>query len=167
MNIATLNEILAFVECPYRAEALIVKSGQREVYLAKQPGLEEKYVIKIAPPHPMGVARIQREIKILDELNSPYFPKFFFQFYVTDEELVNFIDNFDPKEHQSRIAELKAMSLKSFFITAEQYIEHLPWADCLTHLRDEKNFIDFLLHIFSALQILWDKKIVHRDLKPH
>src|SRR5690606_5109832 len=41
------------------------------------------------------------------------------------------------------------------------------WEDHIDSFRaDEKLFSNFLKNIFTALNVLWEKKIVHRDLKP-
>lgn len=166
MDITTLNEILAFVESEYLVDSLIVDSGQRKVFLAKKDGTADKFVLKICPLIPIAVARIQREIKILSELKSHYFPKFYFQFFVTDEVLEYFFDKFDPKTQQVRIAELREMNIRPFMVTVEEYIDHVPWSTCGQKLKDEKQIVEFLLHLFSGLNLLWEKKIVHRDLKP-
>ncbi len=166
MDITTLNDILDFIESDYRVHSSILESGQRKVYVAKKNGFAEKYVLKVCPLHPISVARIQREIKILSELDSEYFPKFDFQYFVTDEIINYFIDNFDPKTQQERITQIMSLKLNPFLVTVEEHIEHMPWKGCVDRLRDERTFLIFLRHLFAGLNLLWEKKIVHRDLKP-
>jgi len=165
MDIGTLNEILTFAESEYLVNSPIVESGQRKVYLAQKHGSPDRFILKICPLHPIAVARIQREIKILSETESQYFPKFYFQFFVTDEIISYFIDSFDPKT-QVRINELKKMNIRPFLVTVEEHIENVPWQSCSGYLQQEKSLIDFLLQLFDGVQLLWGKKIVHRDLKP-
>ncbi len=166
MDIETLNEILAFVEAPYRITAPIVESGQRKVYCAQQIETADQVILKICPLHPVMVARIKREIKILREIDSKYFPKFFYEFFLTEQELGYFIDSFDPKTEQARIVELAKLAIKPFLVTVEEHIIHVTWDKCWAELQQPVVLVQFLIHVFSGLRLLWDKKIVHRDLKP-
>jgi serine/threonine protein kinase len=165
MDIATLNEILTFIEAPYQVTSAIVESGQRKVYYADQVGESNRVVLKVCPLHPVMVARIKREIKILREIDSKYFPKFYFEFFVTDQELGYFMDAFDPKTQQDRVDEITKMKIRPFLVTTEECIDHITWDKCL-QLQQQTTLVDFLIHLFSGLRLLWDKKIVHRDLKP-
>lgn len=164
MKIEDLNQILQFIAAEYQVERAIVASGQRMVFLCTKGSAS--FIMKICPLHPIAVARIQREINILSQIQSDYFPKFHFQYFVTDEVIRYFIDNFDPKTQRERIEYLEALKIKPFLVTVEEHIEHKPWAECLIHLSNQKNLVIFLQHLFCALKMLWDKKIVHRDLKP-
>ena len=166
MEIGVLNEILRFIDSEFLVEAPIVVSGQRKVFSARRNGTSDRFVLKVSPHIPVMVARIKREIKILSEIDSQYFPKVHFEYYVTDEILGYFLDKFDPKTEQNRIDAIKKLNIRPFLVTVEEHIEHLRWEDCVERLRDEKTLVVFLLHLFEALQILWGKKIVHRDLKP-
>lgn len=166
MDIETLNEILAFIEAPYQVTTPIIESGQRKVYFATHTGSNDRVILKVCPLHPVMVARIKREIKILREIDSKYFPKFFYEFFITDQELSYFADSFDPRTEAKRLEQITRMKLKPFLVTAEECIEHIPWDKCVDHLKQEKNLVELLLHLFSGLRLLWDKKIVHRDLKP-
>jgi serine/threonine-protein kinase len=166
MDLATLNEILAFVEADYRAMNVIVESGQRKVYEATSASNVGRFVLKTCPLQPVLVARIKREIGLLSELNSNFFPKFYFQYFVTDEVLRYFIDNLDPKTQETRIAEVEKMGIKPFLITIEEFIEHVTWQDAHQSISGEKELVNFLIQLFSGLALLWEKKIVHRDLKP-
>ncbi len=58
------------------------------------------------------------------------------------------------------------MKIKPFLLTAEEYINHIPWEDCIKDLTNELSLVDFLDHLFKALSILWGAQIAHRDLKP-
>lgn len=166
MDIVTLNEILEFVESDYRVTALIIESGQRKVFEASSISAVGKFVLKICPHHAIAVARIQREVSILAELQSKFFPKFFFQHFVTEETLRYFIDILDPKNQHERILEIEKMGIKPFFVTVEEFVDHITWDKVQPVLIDEKKLISFLIQIFEALDLLWQKKIVHRDLKP-
>lgn len=166
MDTRLLNELLCFIRSDYVADDLITESGQRKVYLARRTGSADRFVLKTCPLHPIAVLRIKREIKILGGIDSRYFPKFYFQFFVTDEVLQLFLESFDPKTQQARIKELEAMNLRPFLVTVEEHIDHVEWESCASQLREERALVEFLIHLFMALKLLWDQKIVHRDLKP-
>ena len=143
-----------------------MESGQRKVYMAKNLIGDEKFVLKICPLQPILVARIKREITLLSEFNSSYFPKFYFQHFVTEEVLRYFTDNLNPKTQKDRIIEIEKMDIKPFLVTVEEFVEHNSWEEVHGWFHEEKNLIEFLVHIFSGLDLLWQKKVVHRDLKP-
>lgn len=168
MNDNLLNEILAYTETDYSVLTKIVESGQRVVYRAKNVRTDiSTFVLKTSPIYPESVARIQRELKILEEINSVSFPKSLFSKFISLEQIQYFIDNFNPKTESEKINYLRTLKLKPFFITVEEYIHHSKWNDHIELFRrNEKEFASFLKKIFQALNILWEKKIVHRDLKP-
>ena len=166
MTHQTLDRILNFVGLHYGVDRLLRDSGQRMVYLGINRANNTRVAIKTCKYAEAGVARIQREIKILQSFNTPYFPTFDISAYITKENLREFIDGFDPKTDQQLIHELERENLRPFFLTVEEYIEHLPWDQVSHDLADEKRLIDFMLHIFRAMGMLWAKKIVHRDIKP-
>ena len=155
-----------FFEIDYQVFEKLPFSGQREVFLAEQISTSQKCILKICSYIPVRVARIQREIRILKNLDSDYFPGFLYQSFITDQMLEDFYDNFDPRSNRQRVEELRSMRLKAFLLTVEEYIEHISWDDCIDELKKEQNLVDFLIHIFKALSLLWSLKIVHRDLKP-
>ncbi len=162
------NELLNFVGCNYSAISKIIESGQRVVYLAESNNDTpvNKFVLKTCPVYPSNVARIQRELKILTEIDSKYFPKSLHSQFITDEDLNYFVDNLDPKTEGEKIDKILNLKLRPFFVTVEEHIDHIPINDYMVQLRTEKCLIDYLLHVFEALNLLWEKKIVHRDLKP-
>jgi serine/threonine protein kinase len=164
MDVNTINEISKFLEIDFRASEKLPCSGQREVFLAEQISTAQKCIVKICSYVPVRVARIQREIRILKNLDSDYFPDLLYQSFITDQMLEDFYDNFDPRSNRQRFEELKSMRLKAFLLTVEEYIEHISWDDCIVELKKEQTLVDFLIHIFKALSLLWTIKIVHRDL---
>ena len=168
LGIETLNEILSFVESDFSIDSQIIESGQRVVYKAKLKGNNDDiFVLKISPTYPTNVARIKRELKILSELNSSYFPTSHYSQFISDEDIKYFIDNFDPKIKPEKIKHLSSLNLQPFFITVEDYIDHLNWDELQKYFnQNEEEFISFLKKVFEALNFLWNKKIVHRDLKP-
>jgi serine/threonine protein kinase len=167
MDIDLLNEILDFVGIPFLAtEKIPLITGQRKVYIANKKAGVGKYIIKVSASDPIATARLQREIKILNELDSIYFPKFLHNSYVTSTNLVDYYDNIDVGKEKERLEKIIQDNLKPFFITIEDFVPHVTWASCAEELKSEKKFVDFLIHIFTGMTDLWNAKIVHRDLKP-
>lgn len=158
------QEISKYLEFELTFEREIVKSGQRAVYFCSSDG--ENYVFKVSKHHPTSVSRIKREIKILEEINSPYFPKISKNYFVTDKELEYFLENLED-QNPDLCKSLSSKQIDPFFVTIEKYIEHHKWDDNLVaKLQDIKLLIQIVEHIFNGLNVLWNKSIVHRDIKP-
>lgn len=168
MDIVLLNSILNFLEINYYAinKLPVPVSGQRQAYLAANKKGCNGYVIKISPLFPITVARIQREINILSNIRSEYFPKFYFHSFITEENINNFYDNLDPKTQNELLAVSKKAEVKPFLLTIEKYIINVPWKDCALELKEQCTLVDFLIDVFKAMKLLWGSQIVHRDLKP-
>ena len=168
MDVTTLNEILSFIEADFRAADKLPASGQRVVFQGPQVSTNINCIIKLCAINPINVGRIQREIRVLGGLDSEYFPKLFYQTFITDSILLDFYDSFDTRQadRKQRLDDLKAMQVKPFLFTVEEYIDHIPWEDCLENLKTELSLVNFLTHLFQALALLWGARIAHRDLKP-
>lgn len=168
MDAATLNEILSFIKADFRAAEKLPVSGQRVVFYGSQVSTGENCVLKLCATTPINVGRIQREIRILGSLNSEYFPKLFYQAFISDSILLDFYDSFDPRkdEQSKKLSDLQAMQIKPFLLTAEEHIDHIPWETCIDNLKNERTLVDFLTHLFQALALLWNAQVAHRDLKP-
>ncbi len=156
MNIDIISKAIQLLGFTYQIESPLIKSGQRKVYIASDLGSKKKVVIKISPPDPLSVPRIQREIKVLESLNSKYFPKILLDLYLSAEIVADLYD-IDP---------IFRDNLFPVFITVEEYIHNTPWLENLDKMRDPDHLISFFIECFYALSQIWEKKIVHRDLKP-
>lgn len=87
-----------------------------------------------------SLKRIIREVEILHEINSQYFPKIFdFNFSNTTGE----------------------------FQILEQYIPSKSLNQYKNIFNNESKVISLLLELIEGMKLLWDKSIVHRDLKPN
>jgi eukaryotic-like serine/threonine-protein kinase len=166
LNTVTLARILHFSELPYTVQDLFHCSGQRTVYLGTNTGNDNKIVIKVCKHVEAQVARIQREFKILQSFDSPYFPQVEKYAYVTKEYLKDFLDSFNPREDKELLEELQREKIPPFFLTVEEFIEHQVWSDLKEPLKSEPDLILFMCHVFTALEMLCQAKIVHRDIKP-
>lgn len=165
--IKILNHILTFFGIDYLLETIMKPSGQRNVFIAHQLENDtKKYVIKITRLIPYHVARLQREIKILNEIDSQYFPHIYHHQFITRENLENYYDNFSSANRTEKIKNIKAIGITPFFLTIEEYIPNISWEDRFPAPVSQKDLINFLTHIFVGLGTLWKLQQAHRDLKP-
>lgn len=166
MNIELLNDILAFSEFPFSVVSLITESGQRTAYKGRGLDSSMPVVIKVSTHNEIRVARIQREINILTAVSSAYFPRFYGHTFISNEVIDDYIDSLDLTTQKDRFDLLSKSRPRPFFVTCEEFIEFISWNQFSLQISNEYHLIDFLVHVFNALKILWDNKIVHRDIKP-
>lgn len=161
-NIELLNSLLKFSEFPFTIESIIIESGQRTVYRGISHD-QRSVVIKTLFFNEIKVGRIQREIRVLSQIDSDYFPHFHWQTYVSKDIIQDYKDNLSG---ETLIDEFQKNLPKPFFVTCEEYIDNVGWDTFKNSIKNEISLIDFTIHVFNALQILWSNDIVHRDIKP-
>lgn len=115
------------------------KGGQKEVYLVRH-NIYEVCVLKQGKClHSSSLERIKREVEILKDIDSTYFPKNY---------------EFEYKDNGE------------FFII-EEYINSKTLGELRdNYINDEKKVLNLVLNLVEGLKLLWNKNIVHRDLKP-
>ena len=170
MDIKNINILLEYIESKFIIiDSLNVSAGQRKVYKAKSnTDSESNYILKISQNNsPSTIPRLQREMKILQEIESEYFPQFYEGGFFSQEIINDFYDSdyFIQKSDEIK-RDLIKEAIIPFFYSVENNIEHLNWNDASDKLKNEAALIDFLIDIFTALNLVWDNKIAHRDLKP-
>lgn len=112
--------------------------GQKNVYLIQHQNYGT-CVLKVGKcSSSSGLQRIKREVEILKDIDSQYFPKNFEFTYCDDGK----------------------------FQIIEQYIESKNLSECKEYFTDENTIINLFLQLIDGLKLLWDKRIVHRDIKP-
>lgn len=119
---------------------LLAKGGQKVVYLAQNRKDHSVVLIKEAQIASMSSwERIGREINLLSQLDSEFFPK-------------NYGSNFDIADNK--------------FTIIEEYIEGEPSRNVMKNYNDWSSIKTLIINLIDGLSIVWDKNIVHRDLKP-
>jgi serine/threonine protein kinase len=125
------------------AECKIIKDlplgGQKMVQLAEHPKIGKVVVKKGAIKSFTSLERIKREVELLSELNSEFY----------------------PMQHHFNID----IKTKEFEIV-EDYIEGKVLRECMSQFRTPKEIFTLLDSLVKGLSIIWDRNIVHRDLKP-
>lgn len=159
-EIKSLNGIFNHLSLGFEINGLIKESGQRIVYSGHSHNSAEKVVIKVCDCHPSGVPRIQRELKILNKIESPYFPRSVKNSYVSNENITSYYESQSVPDSSQKCIR------RPFFITIEEHIEHIPWSAASKILKSEPILVNFLFELFKGLALLWSHKIAHRDLKP-
>lgn len=178
IDIDTLNLFLSDSDIPYQAVSKLPASGQRDVYLATGLIDGNQYVIKVAHYSKYNIGRVQREIKILNTVNSSYFPNIVLDTFVAESILDQYFDCLYTgqialddqfvklkKEYKAEVDGYRGNPIQPFYLTVENFVENIPWGDFFG-LINECLVCEFVRHCFNGLTLLWDNKIVHRDLKP-
>ncbi len=131
------------VICNFTNPLKIHEGGQRIVYRIDHP----KYgfaVLKVGyyatPSSPMGweLERIEREVEILREIDSPFYPK-----------------NYD----------FQVIS-KNRYMILEEFLDSPTLTYQMDRFNSPIAALKLIKELATGLKIIWDKKIVHRDLKP-
>nr|WP_315155063.1 serine/threonine-protein kinase [uncultured Flavobacterium sp.] len=117
----------------------LAQGGQKKVYLAEHPKLGKIVIKKGFIKSFTSLERIKREVKLLDQLVSEYYPK---QYHF----------NIDFKTNEFEIV--------------EEYIEGLTLRENFHQFINPESIFILLDSLIDGLSIIWDKNVVHRDLKP-
>lgn len=113
--------------------------GQKNVQLAEHPALGLVVIKKGAIKSFTSLERIKREIELLSELKSEFYPQ---QYHF----------NIDIKTKEFEIV--------------EDYIEGTTLRDSIKSFTTVEQIFTLLIELVKGLSIIWDRNIVHRDLKP-
>ena len=157
MELETLQSNLAEIFPGLEIENLLV-SGQRVVYFAHfnspAPAKHQdwgKVVLKVAKNlHWKSLTRLQKEIDILQSLDSKYYPEL-----LHDAAFTHLPGSEDPLS-------------SPLYITIEERVDATPLNKCMNLFSTEAESLKLITHLVDALSCLWTRKekLVHRDLKP-
>jgi serine/threonine-protein kinase len=117
----------------------LAKGGQKTVQLAEHPKIGLVVIKRGDIRSFTSLERIKREVELLSELKSEYYPQQY-QF------------NIDVKKKEFEII--------------EDYIEGRVLREAMADFRNPREIFILLASLVRGLSIIWDKNIVHRDLKP-
>ncbi|WKL46868.1 serine/threonine-protein kinase [Flavobacterium pectinovorum] len=118
----------------------LAQGGQKKVYLADHHKFGKVVIKKGLIKSFTSLERIKREVKLLDELDSEYYPK---QYHF----------NIDFKTNEFEIV--------------EEYIDGSILRDNFGFFNNDPTKIFSLLDsLIDGLSLIWEKNVVHRDLKP-
>ena len=161
-----LNEVVDFIGKGYRLTKAMEESGQRDVFVALDQ-VNRLCVIKFADCLPTKVARINKEVQILQTLNSNSFPKLYDSFYITSDDIEYYVDNLNPASEAAKIKAFQDLKIKDKYVTVEEYIENIPWAEFKEIAKlDFGVLLKFVRAMVSALGDIASLEKIHRDLKP-
>jgi serine/threonine-protein kinase len=118
---------------------LIAEGGQKKVYLAEHPDVGRVVIKKGDIKSFTSLERIKREVELLSELNSTFYP-------------VQYHFNIDIKTKEFEIV--------------EKYIEGEVLRNTMHQFNTTNEIFKLLSSLIEGLSTIWDKNIVHRDLKP-
>lgn len=127
----------------YNNASLVYEGGQRVVFKADHP-VFGKIALKIGQyrsaqvPDGWDIERIEREIGILQQIDSEYYPKNYGFEKLPDGR----------------------------YIIIEEYVDSTPLSRCMGRFNTSASIMDLTKNLITGLNIIWDKNIVHRDLKP-
>ncbi len=118
----------------------IAHGGQKVVY----KGTHERFGLCVYKSgsfyNHSTLERIKREVKLLDQINSPFFPKIY-DFQIDD--------------------------LNNQFSIIEEWIDSKILSKCSESFDNEIKIITLLMKLLDGLELIWNMNIVHRDLKPN
>lgn len=113
--------------------------GQKNVQLAEHPNIGLVVIKRGAIKSFTSLERIKREIELLSELKSDFYPQ---QYHF----------NIDIKKKEFEIV--------------EDYIEGSSLRDSMKAFSKVEDIFKLLHSLTTGLSIIWERNIVHRDLKP-
>lgn len=117
----------------------LLQGGQKIVHLAEHPKVGKVVIKKGAIKSFTSLERIKREVELLSELKSDYYPQQY-HFYI------------DVKTKEFEIV--------------EDYIEGKVLREAMLQFKNPRDIFTLLNSLVEGLSVIWDKNIVHRDLKP-
>ncbi len=117
----------------------LAQGGQKTVHLARHPEFGMVVIKKGSIKSLSSLERIKREVDLLSEVNSDFYP-----------QQHDFNINFTSKE----------------FEIIEDYIEGRTLREEMSRFRTPQEILTLLKFLVEGLSVIWEQNVVHRDLKP-
>ncbi len=117
----------------------MAEGGQKKVLAAVHPDFGSVVIKHGEYHHATKLERITREVELLRELDSQYYPKQY-------EFLV------EPVRRE--------------FLIIEERLDAVELADASDRFSDDASILALLRQLVCALDVIWRRNVVHRDLKP-
>ena len=117
----------------------LAQGGQKTVMAARHPEYGSIVIKRGGYRYGTSLERISREVELLRELQSPYYPK-----------------------HHEFIVE----PVRREFLVVEERLEAVELSTVKGRFSSDTDILHLLMHLICALRVIWAKNVVHRDLKP-
>ena len=117
----------------------LAEGGQKVVMTAIHPEYGQVVIKYGNYGRTTGLERIDREVALLKEIDSPYYPKQF-----------EFLIDATTKQ----------------FLIIEEHLNATELEKQKAQFADDESVLELLQNLVRALSILWNRNVVHRDLKP-
>lgn len=117
----------------------LAEGGQKKVLAAEHPDFGAVVIKYGEYRYTTSLERITREVELLRELESRYYPKHF-------EFLV------EPVRRE--------------FLVVEERLDAVELGAARDRFEDHESILRLLQHLVCALSVIWARNVVHRDLKP-
>jgi eukaryotic-like serine/threonine-protein kinase len=114
------------------------QGGQKTVYRATD-GTHGEVVVKIGNyASASGLERIRREVQVLRDIDSRYYPR-------------NLEFRTEPP---------------NLFVVVEEYVPSEPLTNLLGSFSAPAAALCFVAEVIKGLDLMWQRRVVHRDIKP-
>lgn len=117
----------------------LAEGGQKKVFAAQHPEFGSVVIKHGVYRYTVSLERISREVDLLRDLSSKYYPKNF-EFIV------------EPVQRE--------------FLVVEERLDAVELGQARHRFSDDTSILVLLRHLICALNAIWKRNVVHRDLKP-
>ncbi len=117
----------------------LAEGGQKKVLAAIHPDYGPVVIKYGEYRFTSSLERISREVALLRELDSPYYPKHY-------EFLI------EPVRRE--------------FLVVEERLDAVELTDVKDRFTTDAEIINLLIQLVCALNVIWKRSVIHRDIKP-
>jgi eukaryotic-like serine/threonine-protein kinase len=132
---ALLNDVIA--EC--REVEALAEGGQKKVFAALHPRFGQVVIKRGEYRYTTTLERVAREVELLRELDSRYYPRLH-EFHVDTDSME--------------------------FLILEERLDAIELTHTRDRFSDDVEIRGLLQKLVCALNVIWSRNVIHRDLKP-